>query len=160
VVRTIAARPISIGCQRNPIAAVEVAAIHEYTENSRYCSSAARLSGVMPRASRPERQWLAHRQLISRRRVQACFYDAHPDVSEECTLLGCERLQLDEQRLWESSGRTQPYAGAAGRSRVCVEDVDAADRHVQYLTEPRRRELIDRAGMAGRLRLNCLDQTA
>ena len=38
VVRSVARRPTSIGCHLEPIAVVVVAAIHEYTEKSRYCS--------------------------------------------------------------------------------------------------------------------------
>ena len=38
VVLTKAARHTSIGCHCAPIAAVDAAAIHEYTENNRYCS--------------------------------------------------------------------------------------------------------------------------
>ena len=38
VVLAMATRDTSIGCHREPIAAVDAAAIQEYTENSRYCS--------------------------------------------------------------------------------------------------------------------------
>ena len=46
VVLTMAARDTSIGCHCDPIAAVDAAAIQEYTENNRYCSWAVCSSSV------------------------------------------------------------------------------------------------------------------
>ncbi|MDT5053695.1 MAG: hypothetical protein QOF66_2061 [Mycobacterium sp.] len=68
VVLIIAARETSIGCHRDPIAAVDAAAIHEYTENSRYCSLAVRSSSKTPCAA-SARRYRAIKDASSARRA-------------------------------------------------------------------------------------------
>ncbi len=84
-----------------------------------------------------------HRQLPRQIAVHAGFCNTHALRVHELALARVERWKLDEHVWRHGRVSAQREAGAAGRARVPVDDLDLFDVHLERVRQECRRQVFD-----------------